>query len=176
MRHDKRQVDQFVRELTRHQPRVYAFIRALVPNYADAQEVLSETNATLWQRYETDSPICDFPAWACGVARIEVLRYRQRQSRDRLKFSEAFLEAVVDGFVQQAEALDARTTLLDECMGKLPETDRRLIQLKYYEEAPTDAIGNLVGRSTDAVYKALARIRRTLMKCIQRRLAGEVGA
>lgn len=39
--------EEFVRLLTQHQRRVYAYILGIVPNWNDADEILQETNIRL---------------------------------------------------------------------------------------------------------------------------------
>ena len=40
---------EFVRLLLRHERRIYAFIRSLLPNRDDAEDVLQETSIVLWK-------------------------------------------------------------------------------------------------------------------------------
>ena len=68
----------------------------------------------------------DFAAWACQVARNQVLAWRKRQQRDRVKFSPAFLEAVADEAIAEADSLEDRSQALAHCIEKLPERHRLL--------------------------------------------------
>ncbi len=167
------EVDQFVRVLTGHQPQLYAFIRLLVPQRADAEEVLQETNATLWRKVDEFPDVKNFRAWSCAIARLEVLRYRQTRQRDRLVFNGEFIDTVIERVNQQGELLDERRQALDNCIDKLRQRDRDLIQRRYVEGATTQSVAEAVGRSIDAVYKSLARIRRTLFECVERRLSAQ---
>jgi DNA-directed RNA polymerase specialized sigma24 family protein len=40
---------QFIRLMTKHERLVYGYILSLVPNWADADEILQETNIRLWE-------------------------------------------------------------------------------------------------------------------------------
>lgn len=165
--------EDFVRQMTRHEPRVYAFIRALVANWADAEEVLQETNATLWRKREEAAEARDFAAWACGVARIEVLRLRQRHKRDRLQFTDQFIETVAQQMSEIQDAMDDRRQALAACLQQLPAADRDLIERRYQQGARTRDIAAAAHRSVNAVQKALARVRRALLICVERRISGE---
>ncbi|MBU4272305.1 MAG: hypothetical protein KKE86_07870 [Planctomycetes bacterium] len=44
---------EFVALLTRYSRRIYSFIRALVPNQTDAEDLFQDVSATLWEKYGT---------------------------------------------------------------------------------------------------------------------------
>lgn len=180
-----KQTDEFVRTLTRCEPRVYAYIRSLVANWADAEEVLQETNAALWRKAAEALAADDFLAWACGVARFEVLRFRKRQQKQQAVrlLSDEFLDAVTAASLEARPRFDLRRDALDECLKKLPGKDRELIQIRYsiggHSQHPeqtaesTRQLAEMVGRPVEGMYKAMARIRRALFECIERRLTAE---
>ncbi len=60
--------------------------------------------------------------------------------------------------------------LLNECLNKLPDTSRNLVQLYYYHEIGTPEIAEQLNMKADTVCRALSRVREKLRECIQRRL------
>ena len=68
----------FTRLWVAHSPRIFAYIHALVPNWADAEEVLQETGIVLWEKFHQFDRGSDFGRWACSVAHFEVLKHRKR--------------------------------------------------------------------------------------------------
>jgi hypothetical protein len=56
--------------MTRHERLVYGFMLSLVPNWADADEILQETNIRLWDEFEKFVPRTNFAAWAVRIARF----------------------------------------------------------------------------------------------------------
>lgn len=173
---DPRRVEEFVSLFTRYSPWLRGYVLSLVPNWADAEEVLQDTNAVLWKKFEQFAPGSDFFAWACQVARNEVMRYRRGKGRERVKFGDNFLTAVADEAVAIGKELDGMGAALSHCLSLLPVKDRQLVEERYRDGATTQSTAGAVGRSVDAVYKALARVRKSLLKCIQSELQrGEVG-
>ncbi len=164
------QPEEFVRLLTQYNTRIYLFICSLLPNPADADEVLQETNLLLWHKFNEFTLGTDFRAWAFQVAFRKVQEFQSRQRRDRLRFNEEFLHTVADAEIAAPDDLEPRQAALAECLGKLSEKDRRLIQLRYQSDQTIASIAKTVGRSADAVYKAVARIRRALHDCVHRKL------
>ena len=166
-------IELFVELVTRYQQRVYLFILSLLPNRADAEEVLQETNLVLWRKFDEFQPGSDFRAWAFQIAYYKVLSFRQRQNRERLLFSEEFLRKVATAATEIPDGFDARQQALVDCIAKLSATDRDLINRRYRIGGSVRAVAEELGRSVNAIYKAVVRVRRALHGCIERTLAME---
>jgi RNA polymerase sigma-70 factor (ECF subfamily) len=163
----------FVRLLGQNQRRLFLYVMTLVPSAGDAEEIIQETNLVLWREFDRFQPGTNFAAWACKVALHQVLAWRKRKQRDRLEFSQAFLEAVAEEASAAADELEERTRALAGCIAKLPPHHRDLLRLRYSEGRAVEAIAPLVDRSVDAVYRMLSRIRQALHDCVTRSLARE---
>ena len=62
----------------RNEGAIRAFVRALQPALADADDVLQETFLTVSRKAASFEPGTNFVAWACGIARLKVLEnFRQ---------------------------------------------------------------------------------------------------
>ena len=166
----------FIELLTRYQQRVYLFIFSLVSNHADAEEVLQETNLTLWRKFEEFEPGTSFRAWAFQIAYYKARALRQRRQREQVHFGEEFFERVAAAAQEKPDDFDARQNALAHCMAKLSDKDRDLIRRRYRKGGSTKTVAEEVGRSIPAVYKAVGRIRRALFECIQRTVASEARA
>jgi RNA polymerase sigma-70 factor, ECF subfamily len=162
--------EDFVRLCTEHQRHVYLSILAQLPNRSDADDVMQETNLVLWRKFSEFQPGTNFRAWACRVAHFEVLAFMQKR-RGILSFDEQVAQSIAVTIVERADELDARRDALTVCLQKLRMHDREIIRMRYADNASTKAVAQHVGRSIDAIYKALGRIHRTLMTCIERSLA-----
>jgi len=163
--------DEFVRLFSRAQPRLHAYILTMVPNWADAADILQETSSVMWRKFEHFEAGTNFFAWACQIARLEVATFRKRNRRAGLMFSDDFVAAVADKTEELAHTLEARQGLLVDCLQELRPRDRELLQLRYQEESSVGKVAKHTGRNVEAVYKALQRIRRQLFECVERRSA-----
>ena len=83
-------------------------------------------------------------------------------------FSDEVLSLVADTASQMHEEMDQRSDALEHCMQKLPSRDRELIEARYRQGATIEEAAQNNGRSPEAAYKALARIRRSLHECVSR--------
>ncbi len=164
-------VDAFVRLLGQHQQRVYLYVLTLLPKRSDAEEVMQEANLVLWREFEKFQAGTNFLAWACKVAFHQVLAWRKRKQRDRLEFSDAFLDAVSREAGDAAERLEERAEALSQCMENLQAPHREMLRLRYGESYSIEALAGKVGRPVDAAYRALSRIRQALHECVRQTLA-----
>lgn len=62
----------FLRLFSQHQRRLYAYIFTLIPNRADADDLLQEVSITLWERFDTSEPGKDYMSCAMRVAFLKV--------------------------------------------------------------------------------------------------------
>jgi RNA polymerase sigma-70 factor, ECF subfamily len=167
--------DEFVQLFTRHQRPLYLQILAQVPNPVDAEEILQETNVAIWRKCDRFQLGTNFFAWASRIATYEVLRFRQRRSRDRLLFSDRFIEQIAEETQADNEHLELRRKALLACLRKLRPQDRELLERRYAPGENGKSVAERLGRPVNSVYQSLGRIRRTLLDCITRRLAAEAG-
>ena len=165
----------FLRLFLRNERRLYAYILTLLPNRADADDVLQEASLVMWDKFDASCPPADFAAWGCRIAYFKVLDFCKKSQRSRVRFSQEMLERLAETAVEHAGALrlDERREALADCVDKLPARDRELLSRRFADGATTQSAADEVGRSLDAVYKALARIRQALFDCVSRSLARE---
>ena len=102
-----------------------------------------------------------------------MLQFYEKQGRSRLHFDGQALEAVAAEAIVMGPMLEARHQALARCLEALKQRDRDLLQRRYSDDSSPQQIAVQVGRSIDAVYKALSRIHDSLMLCIQRKLVKE---
>ncbi len=168
-----RRTAEFVQLLKQHDRRVSAYVYSLVLDWNDAEDIVQETSVRLWEQFDEYRVDEDFGAWACTIARYMVMAYRKRAQRDRLQFSQDVVEAIGTEFDSASEESDRRLRALAECVGKLNDSARDLLQHCYYDGKKIKEVAEQLGRSLNGTYLALSRIRRTLHDCIETTLRRE---
>ncbi len=161
---------EFVRLLTRNSSQIYGFILMLSVNRSDAEDVFQETSVVLWEKFDSYQPGTDFRAWACRIAFFKVQSHRRARGRMRV-LSDAAFEALAADALAFAEDRDLRGEALAECLDKLAERDRRLLEQKYFGQLTTVQLAQQRSQSTHSIYRALTRIHSQLLQCMQRSLA-----
>ncbi len=163
----------FLKLLAEHERALAACAHALLPVWQDAEEVLQETRVVLWRQFADFRPGSDFLAWARTIAR-NLARNRLRQNGTaRRVFADDVAEALVQQIARPVEREDRRLAALAKCSEALGQESRELLRQCYVEGMKIKDIAGSVGRSLNATYMAICRIRRSLMTCIERRLAQE---
>jgi RNA polymerase sigma-70 factor (ECF subfamily) len=167
-------VERFVQLFAKHQPGIHAYLWTLVANRHDADDLMQETSVSLWRKWAEYDAGRDFFPWACGVAFIEVLRYRRKNaSRRMLLFSDDLLETLAAEFVDESARHESRTLALHSCLEKLGARDREIIDARYRQGATAQQVAEQLRRPVSTLYKIVARIRRRLQSCIEVAIARE---
>jgi RNA polymerase sigma-70 factor (ECF subfamily) len=164
--------DEFIRELTAAQPSLWAYVFSLMPDHAVSQDILQQTNLTLWRKSADFKPGTSFLAWACQVAYFHVLSARRGMRRDRLVFNDEVLAYLAERQSERSAALDDRLLALRGCLEKLPPPSRKLLESRYAPGASVQGLADADGRNVAALSQILYRIREKLLACIQTALAG----
>lgn len=159
--------------MTRHQRQIFSYIYTLVPDRHDAEDLLQETSVVICEKFDEFADGTDFVAWACQIAWWRVRAARQKFARSKIVFDERVLEAVAKTAGGMMAELDARHEALANCLQKLPPRDRELVLTRYERGHGVEEAARRTGRSMDAAYKALNRLRKLLFDCVTNELAAE---
>jgi RNA polymerase sigma-70 factor (ECF subfamily) len=162
--------ERFVRLFVEGQREILRYILALVPDIDDAHDILQETAVDLWRKFDRYDPAFAFAPWACGFAFRRVLKHRERQQR-RIKYlSIESLNLIAAERSEKYGILEDRRRALERCLLQLRDDDRLVVEHRYSQQLSVAKIAGITGRNTSALYKALERIRRQLLECVNRRL------
>ena len=160
----------FLALFTKCQGRLQAFIRTLVHDPSQADDVFQATSLVLWRSFATFRRDAEFLPWALGTARHQVLLHWRTRRRDRHVFSDDLLADLADVAEARIDVAETRLAALENCMASLSERQRDLVRMFYGEHQPAATIAKHWGRSVHAVYKALKVMRQALFDCVSRKL------
>lgn len=160
----------FLELLTAHERALALYVHGLVPRDAAAEDILQQTKLLLWKHFDDFQVGTNFLAWARKTAFHQILTHRRQKKREHLSLDEEALEALGHAVSELAENSSPRQEALQECLVRLPTEHRQLVQLRYFDELEIDQVAERVNRTEAAVYRALSRVRMTLMECVQQHL------
>lgn len=160
----------FTTLLVSSQSSILGFIRTLVPNITEAEDLLQKTCLTAWQKFDQFEPGTKFSAWACQIAYYEIKNYLRTRARDRHIFSDAVLDSLADEAPREIERLAEERVALTHCLATLEADDRDLLTRSYLQDTQINQVAAQLGRTASSVYKQLNRIRRRLLLCITARI------
>lgn len=165
--------EEFVRLWTAHQNEVSRYVYSMIPRTADAAEVVQDVSVLLWKKwpqYDTERP---FVPWAIRFAYLEALKWRQKQAREKLVFSDDLLEQLNSRFEEECPVNEARRKALDGCLSKLTEQQQKWVKLRYGRHGAVKQEAEKSGVSMHKLYYALEKIRGQLLTCINDSLTKE---
>lgn len=161
----------FIALLLAHQSRVYRFLFTLVPQREDLEDLFQKTCLTLWQERDKFDPAKgEFTSWACGIAQNHVRNFRRREATRHKLLSEEVAELLVAAREPGSRFSEECHRALRHCLDRLPPRQMTLVEQSYCEGKLNEA-AKAAGRSANAVYKSLRRIRAILHDCMLRFLA-----
>ena len=163
----------FVALFAHYEPDLRRFIRSLLPTRTDADEVLQQSAIVIWRKFAQFDPETEFMKWACVIARFEALAYRRKMARDRLVFREDILVLMADGGTAEMSSRRAEHEALEECLGALPDKQRRFVTLAYTPGVKVKEMAEEAGSTAASFYMRLKRLRRQLMKCVESKIQPE---
>ncbi len=163
--------ERFTRLLIQHEPELLRSVLAAVPNRADARDILQESSIALWRRFSEFDFGRPFVNWAMGFVRMEVRRFLRKAQR-RAQLTERAAELLLLEEQQRAAELDERESHLLHCLRSLSGPHRELLEGYYHKENSVSVLSQQTGRSVEAVYKMLQRIRNALHDCIETQMRG----
>lgn len=164
--------DAIVRET---HPHIRAYIAGMgVPRH-DVDDVAQDVYVELY-RFSHKIPENVHPKqWLKGIARNLCLNYFRRQGRRQRLQREAMVEILIRAEQDSTHSLSEGPIrrALDGCYDQLPEESRRLLELRYERELPSQSIAEMLSSTAEAIRVALFRIRNGLKQCIASSLAAE---
>jgi RNA polymerase sigma-70 factor (ECF subfamily) len=160
---------EFLSHMLSNQRSIRNYIFSLHPRAQDLDDLVQQTALTLWREFEKFDSSREFLPWALRVSYFEVLRFRKKQSRDRLVFSEDFVELLSTEFAEETTSGPHRQAL-DACLAKLDVKTREVLLARYSENVTVNSLAAKHQVSVHSLYHLLDRARSSLVACVRRHL------
>jgi len=166
----------FLSLFLRSEREVFRYVAALVPNLSDAEDIVQQTALTLWEKFDAYDPAQPFTPWACRFALHKALHWMERRQKWQALLAGGLAEELANRREELRPEMERRLKHLDTCLKKLPAEQRSLVEGYYHRRAGIEALAEESGRSVDATYKMLQRVRHALRHCIQTSLGQEASS
>jgi RNA polymerase sigma-70 factor (ECF subfamily) len=160
---------QFIAE--RH--RLLAFIRGMIRDPNDAEDILQEVWIRLADALEQNKEIRILGKWCRGVAKNLILHYWRDRRTKEMVIDEDILELAERAFDETDDEpgfWDEKRKALHECMKVLPQEGKRLLVLKYEQGFSAEELGRRFKKKASAILMYLSRVRASIRACIEQRL------
>ena len=141
-------------------PAICGYVLRRVREPEDAAEVISETFATLWRRFDSCPEGGELRPWLFGVAR-RVISNQRRGERRRSALGERLVENL-DHAAFEAASPPEDTSALARAFASLSEADRELLSLVAWEGLTREELAVALGTSRAVVRLRLHRASKRL--------------
>lgn len=152
--------------IRKYQQRLYGFIRKMIKNHEDTDDVLQNTFIKIFKNIDRFQQKSSLSTWVFTIATNETLNFidsKKRKSTDEWK----------DHYSQPAtDSPDENKTIrwLNEAIDTLPEKQKIVFHLRYYEEMPYHQMAIITDTSEGALkasyHHAVKKIEHYLMQNI----------
>jgi len=149
-----------------------AYARSLLGDYAAADDVVQEAMLVVTKKFNEFQQGTSMLAWCRAIVRIEVLRSKQRQQRERSLADRLLDDAITgafDEFQSNRRSGDAECwrEALQGCLRRVPKRGRRVLRARFVDELSYQQIGERVGMTIEAVRKTLFRLKKQIRSCVE---------
>lgn len=153
-----------------YQQPLYRVVRRMVIDHEEANDVLQEAFVKAWRNLDKFREDARLSTWLYRIATNEALTHLRKQKRRAalsLDTSNSRMMAKLDKGVQDGMVQgDDIQLLLQKIMLKLPERQRLVFQLRYYDDLSYDDISEMLGTSVGALkasyHHAVKKVERAL--------------
>ena len=174
---DKNAVQQrFLSLFLRSEREIFRYVAALVPNIADAEDIVQEAALALWEKFDAYDPSQPFTPWACRFALNKAKQWIERRQRWQALLANGLAEILAQRREELRPELESQLKRLEGCLSQMPDEHRAIVEGYYHRRDDITKLAQCTGRTVAATYKMLQRIRHALQACIQNAAGSEVAA
>lgn len=164
---------EFLQLLAKHDRALALYVYGLIPHQADADDILQQTKMIMWHSFSQFEMGTNFIAWARKIAFHQILGHRRKTKKQHLPLSDEMLDLVGEEIAEITDHEHLRKQALQSCLNHLRDDHRKMMLMRYAEEMEVDEIAKRTATTPGAVYRALSRLRLSLLDCITNRLKSE---
>jgi RNA polymerase sigma factor (sigma-70 family) len=142
----------FTQIIRKYQERLYWHVRRLVIGHDDANDVLQNVFIRVWNGLENFRQDSQLYTWLYRVATNESLTYIEQQKK-RSSVSMSDVESGLSNKIKADEHFDASKLewKLQLAIQQLPEKQRAVFSLRYYDEMPYEEMSRVLETSEGAL-------------------------
>lgn len=156
--------------LVAHQGPILHYLKSLVGNHHEAEDLLQRTNLILWQKRGGFEPGTNFRAWSFAIARREALNRFRQQRRDQRFFADSRIHEPMVEFARPAEDAPDPLLAVRDCLSRLPFRDQELLLMRYGSDRTLNDYAKQLNRSPGTLKARLFKIRENLRREVEDRL------
>jgi RNA polymerase sigma-70 factor (ECF subfamily) len=136
----------FTHLLKRHQQKVYYQIKRMLNNHMDADDVAQQVWIKVWNKLDGFKMESEFTTWLYRIAYNETLNFLQKQQRQAgYEIDAEYVDYEKAGGGSDNPKSTQIQIALDLAIKQLPEKQRFVFMLRYFEELNYEKIAKITG-------------------------------
>jgi RNA polymerase sigma-70 factor (ECF subfamily) len=164
---------QFLSLFLRSEREIFRYVAVLIPNVADAEDIVQQTALALWEKFDAYDPAQPFTPWACRFALNKARQWIERRQRWQTLLENGLAEELAQRRQELQPEFERRLSHLDACLERLSPSQQSIVRAYYYDRNRIETVAQQTGKSVAATYKMLQRVRHTLQRCVEDRVQPE---
>ena len=136
----------FTQLLKRHQEHVFFQIKKMVLEHADADDIAQAVWIKVWNKLDGFKLESTFSTWLFRVAYNETLNFIAQKKRLTTQNSQRALDPILEHPATQNALKETEIQIkLERAITELPEKQRFVFMLRYYEDFDYEKIASITG-------------------------------
>ena len=154
---------QFTELVKRHQQKLYYQIKRMVIEHADADDIAQIVWMKVWEKLDSFKMESEFSTWLFRIGYNETINFLQKRKKlaivHSMDDSEDSNQEVASSNAPKSSQIQIK---LDQAIMQLPEKQRFVFMLRYFEELPYEKIATItettVGGAKANFHQALKKM------------------
>ncbi|TWT75037.1 sigma-70 family RNA polymerase sigma factor [Allorhodopirellula solitaria] len=159
---------QFMRLFVQHEPVLRCVARSMLSDWMAVDDVLQEAGVTMWEKIAQLDSADGFLPWARVIVRLKCHSAINSTRRRRLVLSDQAIKLLsVEIDTVDRERYETSLNALQDCLQKLSPQQRDIVLAPYRDGIEVQDIATRIGKSANALYKQLGRLREKVFACVE---------
>src|SRR4026207_2104273 len=108
----------FISLFLRSEREIFRYVAALVPNVADAEDIVQQTALGLWEKFDAYDATQPFTPWACRFALNKTKQWIERRQRWQASLEKGLAEELAHHREELRPELEVRLKHLEGCLNQ----------------------------------------------------------
>ena len=150
-----------------HERRLFAFIRSKMNDRSEAADILHDIFMDVWHKADRFEGRSKVSTWLMSIAFHKIVDRQRKIRANHISMDEETVEIADDApdaseVVQKAQEAGH----VKACLDKLPETQRVVLQMAFFDDLPYAEIGEVIDRPEGTVKTRVFHAKQAMKKCL----------
>ena len=153
----------------KYQKSVHTLVWRKIGDFHYAEEITQDTFLQAYEKLSTLKDPSQFAGWLYAIVNRLCIGWMRKQKPAMQPLDDTSVKAIdnltYERYIseqRESEAIERRYEIVEELLGKLPESEREVMTLYYLGEMPTKEIGELLDVPVNTIVSRLHRARKRL--------------